>query len=194
MAEANTEEAAPEAAEESKPSLLPKIAVSGFISFVVVIETCLFFFMVPNAEDVAALAESRLIDQVEQNISGEDGEDLQNENDIVQIKIGRFNDSFVPPGAVKNYAVDFDLSISVYRKDEQVVTDLLAKKEDRLRSYISLEVRSANLDELRENQLGLIRRRILAKTTEVLEYGEPTGSVPQVIEVLLPGSFRVSEE
>lgn len=195
MAEANPEDKKPDSDKaEAKPSLLPKIAVSGFISFVVVVETCLFFFMVPSAEDVAALAENRLIDKVESNISGTDGEEIVDENDIVSITVGLFGESFVPPGAVEKYSVEFELSISVYQKDKQRIDELLAKKSDRLTFYIGLEVRSANLDELHENQLGLIRRRILAKTTEILEYGEEEDSVPQIIEVLFPRGFRVSEE
>jgi len=194
MSEANAEEQAPEAeAAESKPSLLPKIAVSGFISFVVIVETFLFFFMVPNAEDVAALAETRLIDSVEGSISGTDSEDMLDEKKIVTKHIANFYESFVPPGAVDKYSVDFSLSVTIYQKDEQTFEELLAKKSERLKFYLGLEIRSANLDELHENQLGLIRRRILAKTTEILEFGEEENSVPQIIEVL-PGAFVVREE
>ena len=51
--------------EQTKPSLLPKIMVSGFVGVVVIVETFIFFFMVPSADDVAALAEARLISKVE---------------------------------------------------------------------------------------------------------------------------------
>jgi hypothetical protein len=49
--------------------------------------------------------------------------------------------------------------------------ELFAEKKRRFEARINLEIRNMSLQELEENQLGLIRRRLLATSTEVL--GEP---------------------
>ena len=64
--------------ESAKPSMAPKLMVGGFISFVIIVETLIFFFMVPSAEDVAALAESRLVERLEARLISNNGRWLTN--------------------------------------------------------------------------------------------------------------------
>ena len=54
-------ENAPDAAAKTGGGLKSKLLVGVFVSGVVIAETVVFFLMVPSGEEVAALAESRLI-------------------------------------------------------------------------------------------------------------------------------------
>ena len=45
---------------------------------------------------------------------------------------------------------------------------LFEERQKRFRHRLLLDIRNATLDELNENQLGLIQRRILATSTELL--------------------------
>lgn len=163
--------AAPAADEHAaKPSMMPKLIVGGFISMVVVAETLIFFLMVPNGDDVAALAESRLIKKLETTMHS-DGEEVahEDEDEIVEFPLCTIQQTFVPTGSDRVYEVMFQLFGTIKRKDESHMTELFKQREGRFKSRLILEIRNATIDELTENQLGLIQRRILATSNEVLE-------------------------
>lgn len=155
--------------ETSKPSLLPKLMLAGFISIIVVLETLIFFLLVPSADDVAALAESRLVERLEARLNSSSEEVLDDSKSIVEVKLGEFGLSFSPTGSDLNYRVEFDLRGTVKKQELPRVEKLLAEREGRFRHRLMLDMRNCTLDELKENQLGLIQRRILATSNEVFE-------------------------
>jgi hypothetical protein len=164
MADQNTNSEAP-----AKSSLLPKILISGFLTTIVVAETFIFFFMVPSADDVAALAEARLIEKVEASMAA-DGEDVIDDEDAIkEFQLGEYGIVFVPPGSDRSHRVEFHLFGTVKSKDEKRLEELFTARQGRFRHRMILEVRNATMDELTENQLGLIQRRILATSNEILE-------------------------
>lgn len=180
--------------QAAKPSFIPKVLIAGFITVIVVAETLIFFFMVPSAEDVAALAEARLIDRVEASMTDDGEETLDNETETMEFPLGEYSVTFMPPGSDRNYNVEFRLSGVIYSKDEKAMDELYARKSARFQHRIMLEIRNATVDELMENQLGLIQRRILATSIEVLEEGEPEDKeLPMLLGVPFTG-FRVFEE
>ncbi len=185
----------PESEEVKLPSSGPKLIIGGFVAMVIVAETLIFFFMIPSADDVAALAEARLIDKVEASMRDSGEETLNDENARAEFPLGDFSVSFIPPGSNSNYRVDFPLVVTIYEKDEKAMELLFAKKKARFQHHIMLEVRNATVDELMESQLGLIQRRILAKSIEVLEEGEGDKPVPELLGVNFPEpGFQVYEE
>lgn len=165
-----SEKAASAAEHASKPSMLPKIIVSGFISFVVIAETFIFFFMVPSGDEVAVLAETRLIRKLEAHMS-EEGEAVveEDEDKIVEFRLGEYGVPFVPPGADRTYRVEFRLFGTVKTKDKEHVEKLYNERMGRFRHRMILEVRNATLSELTENELGLIQRRIFVTSNEIFE-------------------------
>jgi hypothetical protein len=150
--------------------LAGKLAIAGFVSLVIVAETLVFFFLVPSGEDVAALAEARLISAARE-VDAEHEEKAEETEKIVEYDLGIYSVSFVPPGADHNYRVEFRLFATVNTKDKKRLEELMEEKQFRFRHRMILEIRNASMQELTENQLGLIQRRILATSTEVL--GEP---------------------
>ncbi len=154
----------------NKPSMLPKVLISGFVGLVIVAETLIFFVMVPNGDEVAALAESRLIKKLEATMEA-DGEDLakEDEDKIIEFSLGEYGVSFVPPGSDRPHRVEFRLFGTVKIKDQKHLEELYNERQGRFRHRMILEVRNATMDELTENQLGLIQRRILATSNELLE-------------------------
>jgi len=126
--------------------------------------------MVPAGEEVAALAEARLIAAVSEIDATQEHETEEAEK-IVEFDLGTYSVSFVPPGADHNYRVEFRLFATVNEKDKEHLQALMDEKQFRFRHRLILEIRNTSLQDLSENQLGLIQRRILATSTEVL--GEP---------------------
>lgn len=179
----------------AKPSMLPKLMIGGFVGLVVIVETCVFFFMVPSADDVARLAEMRLISKVEASMIGDGEETLDDDNGTMEFPLGEYSQRFTPPGSERNYFVEFQLVGTIYEKDQDMMEALYERKSARFQHRIMLEIRNATTDELMETELGLIQRRILATSNEVLEEGEKKGDVPALLGVSFPTpGFQVYEE
>lgn len=195
MAEEQQTPEQPAAEAAPKPSMLPKIMIAGFVSLVVVVETCIFFFMVPSADDVAKLAEARLINKVEENMRGDGEEPVEDEMEQMEFQLGNFGFSFQPPGADRNFSVEFNLVGLVYKKDMEKMEELFEKRQARFQHEVMLNVRNATTEELMENQLGLIQRRIHATSNEVFVDESDENAAPILLGVVFsnPG-FQVFEE
>lgn len=158
-----------EEAVPNKPSAFPKLLFSGYITAIVLLETFIFFFMVPSADDVAALAEAQLKKRLEETMAGEGEVVLDNGNGDVEFALGQYGVTFTPPGSDRNHVVEFEVFGIVPKKFEKKLEELFASRQGRFRHRMMLEVRNATMDELKENQLGLLQRRILATSNEILE-------------------------
>lgn len=144
-----------------------KLLIGIFVSAVIIAETGVFFFLVPSGEEVAALAESRLIEAAE--AKGLTKSDHHNDDHkIIEFDLDSYGASFVPNGSDRTHRVEFRLFGTLHAKDEEKLKELYKERKMRFRHRLNLEIRNATLDELNENQLGLIQRRILATSTELL--------------------------
>lgn len=169
MADAPDPEAtAGEAAAESTPPVRStKGLVVVFVAFIVLLETAMFFFLVPSAEDVSALAEARLIQAVQ------DGEEqaekqLSKENEVEEFDLGMFGETFSPIDTDRSYRVELRLYGLIRKKDREKMQAEFTAKNGRLRHAIRMRVRNSELGELQENQLGLLERRILTTCNHLL--------------------------
>ena len=145
-----------------------KMIIVGFISLIMVVETALFFFLVPSAEEVAALAEARLI----QNVQRSEEEAMQTETDeskVIEFQLGRFGETFSPIDSEQKYRVEFELFGLIKQKDEVLMEAEFEEKSGRIRHAIRMKVRNSELGELEENQLALLQRRILATCKHLLD-------------------------
>lgn len=176
----------PESQEPAKPSMLPKILVGGFITTIVVFETFIFFFMVPSADEVAALAEARLVEKLEANMAADGEETVEDADATKEFMLGEYRVGFKPPGSDRTYQLEFRPFGTVKEKDYERLEQLYKERKGRFRDRMILEVRNATMDELEEKQLGLIRRRILATSNEIL--GEP------ILMAIGFNDYQLSEE
>ena len=165
-AQNNDEKTAP-----SKPSALPKIMVAGFVAMVVIVETFLFFFLVPTADDVAALAEARLVSRLEDDMMADGEEVIDESENIEEFEMGEHTVQASPPGTTRKYRIDFRLFGTVKNKDLQRLERLFKEHQGRFRNALMFDMRKATYEELNEPNLGLIQRRILATSNEIM--GEP---------------------
>lgn len=144
-----------------------KLLIGAFVSAVIIAETGVFFFLVPSGEEVAALAESRLIEATEaKGLTKSDNH--EEEHKVIEFDLGSYPLVFVPNDSDRNHRVEFRLFGTLLAKDEARMKELFEEKKFRFRHRLLLEIRNSSLDELNENQLGLIQRRILATSTELL--------------------------
>ncbi|MDG2221587.1 MAG: dihydrolipoamide acetyltransferase [Rubripirellula sp.] len=140
----------------------------AFVSVVVLLETAMFFFLVPSADEVSALAEARLISSVQQD---EDADNEQAvEKDLVkEFNLGMYGETFSPRGTERVYRVEIDLFGTCRQKNLPKMESEFAEKQGRLRHEIRMKVRNSELSELEENNLGLLQRRILTTCNHLLE-------------------------
>lgn len=145
-----------------------KTLLIAFVCLIMLVETALFFLLVPSAEEVAALAEARLVQNVQAN-EEEAAEQESDENAPEEIQLGKFGETFSPVDTDARYTLSFRLFGLVKKKDMPRMEKELDKKSGRLRHAIRMKVRNSEIGELEENQLGLLQRRILATCNHLLE-------------------------
>lgn len=164
MAEKTAEKSAAAPASSGK---LKIIGIAVFVLIVVGLETVFFFTLVPSGDEVAALLETRLIEAAEVKHLLEENQHDDDQR-VVEYELGDYAIPFIPTGSDRQHLVEFRLYGTLQAKDLPRLKDLYAQRRLRFRDSLIIEIRNATTDELNENQLGLIRRRILAKSTELL--------------------------
>ena len=162
----DTTEAEPEVEEKSGGS--GKGLVIAFVAVVVLLETGMFFFMVPSAEEVSAIAEEKLIKSVQ---DGEEAAAAQesDENEVTEVRLGDFGEIFSPIDTEQTYRVELKLFGLVRMKNKETMEKEFTEKEGRLHHAIRLKIRNSELSELQDNQLGLLERRILTTCNHLLD-------------------------
>jgi hypothetical protein len=145
-----------------------KTVVIGFVSLVVLFETAMFFFLVPSAEEISALAEARLIQSVQQNQEQGDQKSID-EDKVEEFKLGIFGETFSPIDTERQFRIELKLYGLVRNKNVAALKTEFEAKEGRLRHAIRMKIRNSELSELQENQLGLLQRRILTTCNHLIE-------------------------
>lgn len=152
--------------------LKAKLLIAGFVSAVIVAETALFFFAIPSADEVAKLAEARLIQSVQNNdIKLEEIEKKEDDSTQVEFQLGNFSVVCKPGGDQRTYRVEFKIFGTVKSKNKAKLEKIFKEMSGRFRHRLIMEIRTATFEELNEDQLALIQRRILAISNEV--FGDP---------------------
>ncbi len=142
--------------------------IFAFVAAVVLMESAMFFFLVPSAEEVSALAEAKLIKSVQED---EEAAELQasDEDKVEEFDLGMYGETFSPIDTELTFRVEIDLYGLVHKKNVKKMKAEFDAKEGRLRNEINRTIRSSELDELQDNLLGLLERRILTKCNHLLE-------------------------
>jgi len=159
----------PDAPPADKPaSGKSPTVVIGVVSLVVLFETAMFFFLVPSAEEISALAEARLVQSVQQTKENADQKSVD-EDKVEEFKIGIFGETFSPIDSERQFRVELKLYCLVRKKNVAALQTEFEAKEGRLRHAIRMKIRNSELAELQENQLGLLQRRILTTCNHLIE-------------------------
>ncbi len=157
----------PEAIVTEKPRSNVTLIVA-FVSVVVLIETGMFFFLVPSADEVSALAEANLIKAVQEG-EQEAVQQEVDENKSVEFNLGDFGETFSPIDTERMFTVQIRLYGLIRQKNIEKMKREFEAKQGRLRHAIRMKIRNSELTELKENQLALLQRRILTTCNHLLE-------------------------
>lgn len=142
--------------------------VIAFVGMIVVIETAMFFFLVPSAEQVSALAEAQLISSVQEGAE-EAEKEASDENKVEEFELGTFGETFSPIDTDRSFRVELRLYGLIRAKNRPAMDTEFESKNGRLRHEIRRKIRNSELSELQDNQLGLLERRILTTCNHLLD-------------------------
>jgi flagellar FliL protein len=154
------------------PSFMGKIVAAIVIGIIVAGEAGLVYFFLPNADAIA----SRVREEVKQELNDGDEklEDVAQASEFTEqaeVELGSFTLAIHQPSTNSTLNVTCRVMGTIEKLDQVDFDKLLANNANRLRERIIIEFRSAELDELTDAGLGLLKRRILEKSNQLL--GKP---------------------
>lgn len=152
--------------------LMGKVVMGGVVGIVVLIESVVAYMMLPNPDLIA----SRVREEVKQEImeNSDVSEDIVHVEDQAvynEVELGTFNLGVHQPAANTTLNITCRVMGTVDQTQQAEFDELLANNMNRLRERIIIEFRSADVTELTDPGLGLIKRRILEKSNTLL--GKP---------------------
>lgn len=169
----------------SKRHLLGKLKLAAFVMGLVAAEAIAAYFLLPgsssagtmdpdqlaNPQEHQATAQSKAVDVPETKMDPTANLGVPGTGDEVEVDLGNFSVTSFQPATQTTLRIDFHLWGTVGSKQSEEFMDQWTKNVNRLRDQILVIVRSAELTDLTDAGLGLIKRKILEKTNHAL--GKP---------------------
>lgn len=159
-------------AGQGPPSLLGKLKVLGFVVVVVLVECAMAYMLLPDAAETAALARGSLAG------GGGDGTSAAGEgvpaeaipSDQREVDLGEFSVTAYHPTSDATLRIDFHLygTIANDNEVEDEFMELVEGNRHRFRDQVLSTIRSAEMTDLTDPTLGLVKRKILEKINRTL--------------------------
>jgi flagellar FliL protein len=158
---------------ESSPKgnvLMGMLLAALFIVVVVVIELTIAYFVFPSAEDTQQLAQEMMAANAHDSTSGADSELPQEseEHGTKEVDLGRFDVSSFQPLSNTTLRISAHVYGTLAEEDEEAFHKLFEEKQQRIREHVVVILRNAELGDLTDAGLGLIKRKILETTNRTL--------------------------
>jgi flagellar FliL protein len=162
------------AAVREKPALLGKIKVALFVVIVIALECVVAYLYLPSAAETAALAGATLGAKPKTDTPAEQDPQKEQEAekaDQVEVDLGQFSVTAFQPASNSTLRIDFRLYGTVSPKEEKEFLRLKEENLHRFRDQVIVTVRSADIADLTDAALGVVKRKILEKTNRM--FGKP---------------------
>ncbi|MCS7305080.1 MAG: flagellar basal body-associated FliL family protein [Thermoguttaceae bacterium] len=151
---------------------LEKVLVALFLVGIVGTECLVVYLFLPSETDTAALASGGT--SLDQNSGGHSisvsSEPLTEALSVPQVEVdlGDFSVTSYQPISNTTLRIDFHLYGTVATEDQKAFQEALQANIHRFRDQVISVIRSAELTDLTDAGLGLIKRKILEKTNALL--------------------------
>ena len=170
-------EATADAAGGKKPGLMTLVKAAVAISVLVGIQMAAASMLLPSeaetkeiAEKLATAAAAQDHEHMEESGEEEDTGTLAME-DMREVPLGSYHVQTFNQDSGTSLNVDFELYGTVLADEESEFFGLYESNQVRIREQVLVTIRSAELTDLTDSGLGLIKRKILEKTNRAL--GKP---------------------
>lgn len=157
-----------EAVEQSGGSLLGKLKTLAFIAAVVFVECALAYVFIPG-RTADAQSEAAVVAAAESNLAEKEAEESDKQE--VEIDMGEYRITSYQPATDTTFRVNFHLFITVVTEEKEEFEKLKVANDARLREQVNVIIRAAEISDLTDPTLSLIKRRILDKINRIL--GKP---------------------
>ncbi len=152
--------------QQAGSSLMGKLKVGALVAGVVLVECAFAYMLIPSAEADSQAIEAA-IKAVEAGLTGEKEENLAAADEI-EVDLGQFRVTSYQPATDTTFRVNFHLFGTIAEEDQDEFDVLKEANEARLREQVNVIVRAAEIPDLTDPTLGLIKRRILDKMNRIL--------------------------
>jgi flagellar FliL protein len=151
-------------------SLLPKLLAGALVLAVIAAECAVAYLCLPTPSETAAMAGA-----MNKAGAGKAAEhetaDAEGPAGDIEVDLGEFCVTALQPTANMTLRVDFHLYGSVSADNEKEFKRLLEDNKHRLREQVLVTIRSAEIGDLTDASLGLVKRMILERAAKTL--GKP---------------------
>ena len=153
--------------------MLKTVIAASVVSTVIVAEVIAAYLLIPGQEELQAWTKDQATSRRETGNAAvaAPGEIAASGAPEVEVDLGKFNIVVHKPAAGYTLRVNFHLIATVPQTERDALAQLLEKCQHRLRDQVIFEVRNAEVGDLTDPGLALIKRRILAKSNNLL--GKP---------------------
>jgi flagellar FliL protein len=149
--------------------MVKTIIVAVLVAAVISAECLFAYLLIPSRTDLEKWSAEKAAKEA---ASGHSAQDHKHEGKPqTEVDLGRYNVVIHHPGSNVTLRVNFHLIGTVPAEETHEFEELLAKNQHRLRDQAIFEVRNCQIDDLTDPGLALLKRRILAKSNDLL--GKP---------------------
>jgi len=167
----NSEEAAGGAPAPAKKSILGKLLVVVLVVTVVAVECVVAYFCIPTSSETAVAAGNSAKPPADHKKGeAEPATDTEGDGNI-EVDLKEYSVTVYQPASNSTLRIDFHLWGSVAKEKEKDFKKLFDENQARFREQVVVTVRGAEMADLTDPSLGLIKRTILAKAKAIL--GQP---------------------
>lgn len=143
---------------------LGKIKWIALVLVVVLVECVVASFWLPSISESEAQASAAPVEEAKELTE-------ETKNTELEVDLGSYTVTSYQPLSGTTLRIDFHLYGTVSEQAHPEFSTLKEENDARLREQVNVMVRSANLNDLTDPGLGLIKRRILEKINSIL--GKP---------------------
>ncbi len=160
---------------KKKSGIMALIKPLALIGVIVLIEVAIVSAMIPSADETVEIAQKLATFDANQELL-ENGDVVSLGEDDVATDLADMNEVLLGTFHVLNYNpetgtrinINFELYGTVLAEEESEFYPLFEANEHRIREQIQITVRGADVTDLSDAGLGLIKRKILEKTNRAL--------------------------
>lgn len=156
---------------QSARRLLARLKAAVIVLAIVLVECTAAYFFMPSAETASAAAEEKLAAEAApaEELAGE--VPVAEEKPQTEVELGHFSVTSYQPTTNTTLRIDFQLYGTVLQSDLSEFNRLQGDAKHRVRDQVIVIIRSAELPDLADAGLGLIKRKILERINRTL--GKP---------------------
>jgi flagellar FliL protein len=149
--------------------MVKTIIVAVIVAAVILTECMFAFVLIPSRSDLEKWSAEKAAKEA---ASGHAAQEHKHEGKPeTEVELGKYNVVVHHPASNVTLRVNFHLIGTVPTEEHHEFEELLAKNQHRLRDQAIFEIRNCQIDDLTDPGLALLKRRILAKSNDLL--GKP---------------------